>query len=315
MKKALALSILATTLSISQVVSAEQTYVGSNFNSVWAQVTSDAYAKPQNKISFGSLVEFGVNKIKNSAERTLSDHSDILPQFNKLAHPNGICLKGTWEIDQENIYSGLFKNGSKAMIIARASTAMSTTKAGETRAFGLAGKIFSQDEVDQESLVPTANFFLVDDLGGTKAKHYTDVAMTNEPAVSKTFEVIKNLAYALKLASTFGKADENPGMRQMYEISEMDAEGKVITPKWMKIQARAGQTINKSDFRDELNVKNYNNHLVFDISVANSELSNGQKDWERIGSVTFEESVVSNSCDHRLHFHHPKWRKDLKHKL
>jgi len=31
-------------------------------------------------------------------------------------------------------------------------------------------------------------------------------------------------------------------------------------------------------------------------------------------NITFDESVVSNSCDHRLHFHHPKWRDDLKYR-
>jgi hypothetical protein len=30
--------------------------------------------------------------------------------------------------------------------------------------------------------------------------------------------------------------------------------------------------------------------------------------FERIGYLEFTESVASDSCDHRIHFHHPKFR-------
>lgn len=290
-----------------------QDYIGSNADQVWQQVTSDGYELPNNKISFHSLYGFFKDKIERSAKRTLSDRSDILPQFNKLAHPNGVCLKGTWEIDQDSIYSGYFKKGSKAVIIARASTAMSHTKKGKYRAFGFAGKIFPQDENDTSSLVKTANFFMVDDLGGTKAEHYTDVTMTNEPAVSKTQDIFLHVAYAIKLALTFGQADNNPGMRQLYEVSTLGDDIEVVTPKWMSVSARVDQKIDEADFRDELNIDNYNGNLVFDISVANQVDELGNKNWKRIGSININDSIVSNSCDHRLHFHHPKWISNLDH--
>ncbi|PIP88899.1 MAG: hypothetical protein COW01_04915 [Bdellovibrionales bacterium CG12_big_fil_rev_8_21_14_0_65_38_15] len=315
LKKIIASIIVIAAIAPTFATQNVEEYLGSNFNSVWNQVSSDQYQLPKNKISFHSLYGFFKDKIKKNAKRTLSDRSDILPQFNKLAHPNGICLKGTWNIDQESIYSGYFKKGSKALIIARASTALSHTKRGKYRAFGFAGKIFAQDENDFDSKVKTANFFMVDDLGGTKAEHYTDVAMLNEPAVSKTTDVIIHVAYAIKLALTFGKADNNAGIRQLYEISELGNDKNVITPKWMNVQARVQNKIDEDDFRDELNVDNYQGELVFDISVANKEDEQGQKNWKRIGTINFNESIVSNSCDHRLHFHHPKWRTDLKHSL
>lgn len=50
-----------------------------------------------------------------NANRTLNNHTDVLEPFDKLAHPNGICFKGVWKVDKENIYSGYFKNGSEAL--------------------------------------------------------------------------------------------------------------------------------------------------------------------------------------------------------
>jgi len=284
-----------------------------SFQDVWSEVTSDPLSTlPQNTISFGKLFTFSKNIILSDAKRTLVERADILEPFEKLAHPNGICLKGKWEINQENPYSGYFKNSTEALIIARASSAMSKTKRGEIRAFGLAGKIFPTTDENQINSEHTANFFVIDDLGGTDAEHFTDVELTNEPKVTTTSEVLKNLLYGLKVAKAFATADKNPGIRQVYEISELGENDKttIVTPKWMKISAQKGQTVDAEDFRDEFILTN-NKKMVFNIAVASKEV-NGKKEWKTIGVITFDSSVVSNSCDHRLHFHHPKWRDDLK---
>ena len=284
-----------------------------SFQDVWKEIVSDPLKTlPQEKISFGKLFTFSKNIILTNAKRTLEEQRDIIEPFEKLAHPNGVCLNGTWEIHTQNPYSGYFKKGSKALIIARASSAMSKTKRGEIRAFGLAGKLFPTTDKEERNKEPTANFFTIDDLGGTNALHFTDVELTNEPNVSTTSEVIKNLLYALKVAKAFGDADENPNIRQLYEISELGEANKkkILTPKWMKISAQKGQTIDAQDFRDEFILNNHKK-IVFDISVA-SNMSKNQKNWKTIGTITFKESIVSTTCDHRLHFHHPKWRDDLK---
>ncbi len=290
-------------------------YEGSTYSEVWSQVESDTYkVLPKNKISVASLFGFLKNKIKRAAKRTLSDRSDILPQFRKLAHPNGICLTGTWEITEENPYGGYFKKGSEALIVARASTALSGTTQGRNRGFGLAGKIFPTNNPLHEEKLETANFFLVDDLGGTKAPHYTGVEMTNAPETSVTTAVLAHAIYAAKLALTFGMADANPNIRQVYEISHLGEANpeSIRTPEFMKIGAQKGQTVDRKDFRDELRIENYSGELLMDISVSNGE-TNGKKNWKKIGVVRFTESAASNSCDHRLHFHHPKWKSDLNH--
>ena len=200
-----------------------------SFQDVWTQTASDPLTVlPQDKVSWGKLASWGKNIILEDAERTLEEHADILKPFDKLAHPNGICLKGFWAIHEKNRYSGYFKNHSKALIIVRASSALSNTHRGEIRSFGFAGKIFPSLNPHQVNQENTANFFLIDNLGGTDAAHYTDVTLTNEPSVSVNSEVLKNVLYALELANVFAKVDENPGIRQLYEISEL-GEKTVLT--------------------------------------------------------------------------------------
>lgn len=284
-----------------------------SFQDVWNQVASDPLtALPQDKVSFGKLFTWKKNIILDDAKRTLKEHADILEPFDKLAHPNGICLKGIWEIHKDNRYSGYFKNRSKALIIVRASSAMSNTHRGEMRAFGFSGKIFPSMNPLQINKENTANFFLIDDLGGTDAEHYTDVTLTNEPSFTTTSAVLKNLLYSLTIASAFSESDKNPGIRQLYEISELGEKksASIITPKWMKVEAKTGQTVDASDFRDELLIPGQEK-LVFIVSVSNKENNQGKKEWQDIGTITLDTSVVSTSCDHRLHFHHPKWRSDL----
>ena len=283
--------------------------IKSSFQTVWDAVIADKHATlPQDTISFLKL-----KKIHEDAKRTLDNRADLLPSFNKLAHPNGICLKGIWQIDHKNPYSGYFKQHSKALIIARASSAMSATKQGEIRAFGFAGKLFPTLDANKISPENTANFFLIDDLGGTSIKHYTDTRMTNEPKVSITRQVLTSLPYTIKVARAFAKADKNPGIRQLYEISHLSETNSttIITPKWMKLQAQKVQRINASDFRHELSITQ-GEKIIFDISVA-SKVQDDKKDWQQIGTITIDDSVVSASCDHRLHFHHPVWRDDLRH--
>ncbi len=283
------------------------------FETVWEQVISDPVEQlPQVKVSYRKLVEQRKNIILSDAKRTLNSHSDILPYFEKLAHPNGVCFKGVWNITESNKYSGYFKKNTKALIIVRASSAMSNTKSGQLRSFGFAGKIFPTMDPLKTNMESTANFFLIDDLGGTRAKYYTDVTLMNSPPASITSEVVKNLLYAIKLARAFSQSDKNPKIRQVYEISQLGENDNslVVTPRWMKVKALQGQTVNEVDFRNELSINDKN--LIFRVSVS-SEIIDGKKDWLDIGLITLDSSVVSSSCDHRLHFHHPKWRSNLTH--
>lgn len=261
------LGTLLTVLTISCSLSAVENYTGSSANQVWETTKSNPYLElPSDRVGYKSLFDGAVSLIERSASRTINDHSDTLPYFTKLAHPNGVCLKGQWKITKENPYTGLFKKDSEVIIIARASVALNDTEEGKLRGFGLAGKLFATN--DHNQIVKTSNFFLIDDLGGTKAAHYTDVEMTNEPEVSKTWVFFKYIRYALKISSTFKKVDSHPTMRQVYEISEngLGANEKLVNPKWMMVKASTDQPkVNEIDFRNELSMENNGGNLKFEI--------------------------------------------------
>lgn len=314
MKLFILMSAVFTLSACSQQLSLpkEQKSENMSFNSVWTEVASDPLEiLPQTKVSYLKLFSKGEDIILKDAQRTLSDHSDLLEPFEKLAHPNGICLKGIWKIDTPNIYAGYFKKGSEALMITRASSAMSNTKSGEVRSFGFAGKLFPTLNPNKVDTQHTGNFFLIDDLGGTKAAHYGDEELTNEPSISLNREALKHTFYALKVASTFSKVDQQSSIRQMYEISYLgeDKSQKNITPKWMKVEPVNSIKENVKDFRDELRIPE-GKHLLFNIFVT-SEVVDGKKNWQKIGTIVFDASVVSKSCDQRLHFHHPIWRDDI----
>jgi len=315
MKILLYILIISTIIGCSKEVKMDtvQTTQNYSFKKVWDEVNSDPLKElPQNGVSFAKLSSSTENLILKDALRTLNSYADILEPFDKLAHPNGICFKGIWNIDTKNIYSGYFKKDSKALIIARASTALSETTNDDKRAFGFAGKLFASTNPNKINKFHSANFFLIDDLGGTDAKSYTEVSLTNDPLVSFSFAVLKNLLYASKVAYNFAKADKNSGIRQLYEISQLGEKSlkNIITPKWLKLETQKSSKREAKDFRDELKIDN--KELIFDIFVANKIIGK-KKNWKKIGTITLDTSVVSNSCDHRLHFHHPKWRDDLNH--
>jgi len=303
--KTLLVILFISTIYAKESNNNSQTYIYT-FNELWNIVKSDKLQKlPQYEVSINNLYKNNLDIITTDAKRTLSNSSDILKSFRKKAHPNGICFKGIWNIDTANIYSGYFQNNTRSNIIVRASSAMSNTKSNETRILGFAGKIFP---LDKDIKHKSANFFLIDDLGGTNKKYYSNITLVNEPPLSFTHVILKNLLYSIKIANTFEDADKNSKIRQLYQVSQYleNKAQNTITPKWMKLtmkEKHKGNMKDGIDFRDELKIIN-NKFLVFNIFVANKKIKE-KKNWKKIGTITLEESVVSNSCDSRLHFWHP----------
>lgn len=305
------ISILSLILSMNLLA---ETYKGSSFNGVWDLVTKSKHSSlPQTKVTLDSFFNGLTNLLSKAAKETVKNKNDIRPYFNKLLHSNGICMKGTWDITRENPYSGYFKKGSKALIIARASTTLSNTRRGSLRGFGLAGKIFPTLNEDQS--VKTGNFFLIDNLVGTYAKNFTRVNLGNQPGIIPAFSfTVPFLApIGFVTAKAFALADINPGVRQVYSISHLGINDprKAKTPKWMMIRGSNNEVINsKKDFRAEL-IKHMkmNKKVSFDIFVANDMII---KKWDKIGVIAFDKIISSKGCDHRLHFHHHKFKTTIK---
>jgi hypothetical protein len=311
-------SLLPLAMSLSLVPPAHaDDYQGSSFAEVWQQVASDPYATlPQEEVRVDRF--FGnwfVDHLLIAAKRTLSSRADLLPYFDKLVHPNGICLAGEWEITEPTPYTGYFAMGSRALFIARASTALTPTKRGQWRSFGFAGKLFPT--LDAWTPVPTANFVTIENLGGTLREHFLDAENTNDIIlINPTPEAAWNGPVGLVAARDFAIADgtldvTRPLIRQLYPISEAGGvpPAQAKTPKWMMITgAEDVPRASLVDFRDELRLENYPGGLRFDILVSSLGTRIGPKIWDRIGTIHVYETVASESCDHRLHFAHAPWR-------
>ena len=81
----------------------------------------------------------------------------------------------------------------------------------------------------------------------------------------------------------------------------------------MMIKAAPNQGINAEDFRDELDIEKIGKPVILEIHVSSTDNNSGVVSFQRIGHIELNESVISKTCDKRLHFSHPKWRDDLKH--
>jgi len=171
----------------------------------------------------------------------------------------------------------------------------------------MAVKLFPTSDPTHAPPLKTANFFVIDDLGGTALANYLDAPMTNEPNTSIRFSSLLIAPIAAAATAAFTAADKNPGIRQLYPVAELGlpAGRAARAPKYIQIKGAAYERRqDKTDFRDELNLALYKGFLDFDVRVSESKTG----PFERIGYLEFTESVASDSCDHRIHFHHPKFR-------
>lgn len=274
------------------------------------------------------------NQFKQAAIRTLKTSADLRwgsdgKGFKKIIHSNGVSMTGTWEITEDNEFSGYFKKGSKGLIISRLSCGSSAIKRGNKRAFGFAGKLFPTTDENHTELLKPASFFCLDSLSGSDATHYTDVTLVNGIAVRILDVDFPSKLMLLRAGIVFGGIDKNGTLRQLYQISELNKAPDEVTntPKFMCVAPSEGhQTIDEDDFRDELLAHIYDKGnpkpqrtLSFDILVSNEgkEIGNavtGSKfevsNWKKIGAITFEDGVASYNSDFVLHFTHPPWRND-----
>jgi hypothetical protein len=272
-------------------------YRGTSFAELRRVIWCDPYSKLPYQLGLGPLkfVTFF-----NHSSRNLSDRRDLLPYFDKLIHANGICLTGTWEITEDSPYTGYFAKGKKGLLLVRASVAGLTVSAGTRRALGFGGKLFPTMEPEEQQY--PANFVVVSHLSGIRSKHITTIDMTNMP--TRGFDPLANFVSRV----VFRLLDTRPDWRQLHPISTLGLSpgDRVCTPDLMLMRLSANMPkIAAKDFRDELRVRNYPaGRLVYDILVRNF----GEASWNRLGTMSFTEDVVSESGDKRLHFWIPRDR-------
>lgn len=253
-----------------------------------------------------SLTVFGTNTpLIKDAQRTLNERFDYYDYLPKKLHPNGVCVTGEWEIDKASAYSGYFKQGSKALFIGRISVTMGSVARGEKRGFGFAGKIFPT--MDENAIVKTANFFSVDVLLGTKLERVLDARMTNQPETGFKFSM---LGLALKIASTFKQADQDPTFRPLTPIAKLGESGLIKTPRWFRLSAVASTLKNhQSDFRNEiLKAFQDNKEVAFNIDATDIDPDRNAHMWSNLGKIRLTRALASFACDRKLHFAHPRMK-------
>jgi hypothetical protein len=297
-------------------------YEGTTFSEVWDDIASDPYeVLPQYEVTLERMFDhvgwFPVNRILEASKRTLENSEDLYPIGVKLVHANGVCLAGTWNITEDNPYTGYFRPGSIGLIIVRASTLLSDTTRGSYRAFGVAGKIFPTTNPNHTDALRSANFFALDSAAGTLAESFLDVGLQNDllslminkdfikasPALAATFEAFIRAERALNPLQA--------AERQLYPVAELGETdlSAVNTPRWIQIAASPEiPRVDETDFRDELDIDNYPGGLQFDVFVSDTNTRLEEKEWTRIGHIDITDSVASEGCDTRLHFPHPKFR-------
>ncbi len=308
---------LGSTTSLAQT---ETSYKGSRFSDTWSTVLEGPYQNlPQEKVTVRSFMSGVLNNLQKASERTLATGDDTLPYFQKLLHPNGICMAGTWNITEPSRYSGYFKQGSQGLIILRGSAALSQINRGEKRSFGLAGKIYPTIDPNHQKPLKTANFFTIDNLAGTYSKNFLDSPMTNDiTSIGFGLDNLSQLGILNAANNAFSAAEKTLNrvlsVRQLYQVSELGEQDpkSAITPLWLKVAGRPETRSLNKDFRDDIRVPLRTGILYFDIFVSSEGNLGKDKVWQKIGYIAVDQESTSEGCDHRLHFQHPGWRNDLR---
>lgn len=328
----------------------DRSYKGSRYSEVYKAIfanpyqriwgSKDAPALPSYKVTLasvlGGILPFGKpSRFLQSAERTVDSDADLRwgidgKGFRRLVHPNGVCLTGLWEINEETEYSGYFKKGSKAVMIGRYSTCCTETRRGKVaRSLALVGKLYPTTDPHHTELLHTASFFTQQDLGGEYSNFINDAELRNAPD-TRAWRRGSAVPVLLITGAIFLRVDKEPSNRQLYEIAELGKpeQEPTRTPQFMRLRVVADQPRIEGDaldFRDEIMAQIYDKgdqtpkrSLSFNIDVSDTGITKGTpvfqrriiSDWRIIGKITFKEAVVSYNGDFVLHFNHPTWRDD-----
>lgn len=327
----------------------DRAYRGSRFSEVRDAVFGNPYQKvwggdgepplPVYEVNLASalrgILSFGRRYFfRQAVERAVDSHADLRwgaggKGFRRLLHPNGVCLTGLWEITQDTAYSGYFRKGCRAVIIGRYSTCCTEPRRGHTRSLSLVGKLFPTTDPNHTELLRTANFITQEDLGGEDTGYINDAECRNAPD-TRAWRRGAGLGVFIVEAVLFLRADKQPTIRQLYPIAELDKEEGEATraPEFMRLLVAPEQPRIEGvalDFRDEIMAQIFDKGdpspkrtLTFNIQVTDEGSTAGPpvferrtfKNWRNIGTITFDNAVVSYNGDFVIHFNHPTWRDD-----
>jgi hypothetical protein len=332
---------------IEGVTDEDRAYKGSRFAEVRDAIFANPYQRVWGRAGEPSLPVYevtttsvlrgvlpfgGPHLFRKATERAVDSHADLRwgpdrKGYRRLLHPNGICLTGLWEIAEENPYSGYFKKGSRALVVARYSTCCTETRRGHARSLALVGKLYPTIDPNHAEPFVTANFITQQDLGGDYCDFINDAEVRNAPD-TRAWRRGGALPVLLVTGAVFRGVDKEPSQRQLYQIAELGKpKGESTrTPEFMRLlvspeQPRiAGEAL---DFRDEMMAQIFDRGdpqpkrtLTFNVEVTDEGKTRGLpffqrrsfKNWRHIGRMIFDNAVASYNGDFVVHFSHPTWR-------
>lgn len=327
----------------------DRAYDGSRFSDVVDALFANPYQKvwggegepplPVYKVTLSSvlrgLLPFARDYIfRQATQRAVDSHADLRwgpdgKGYRRLLHPNGVCLMGLWEITEETAYSGYFRKGSQALVVARYSTCCSEPQRGHTRSLAMVGKLFPTTDPRHQQPLRTASFITQQDIAGDHTDYINDAEVRNAADVH-AWRRGSGVPVLLITGVIFQRVDKQPTQRQLYQIAELGkAQGEptrcpdfmrlLVAPQQPRIQGEA------LDFRDEVMAQIFDRgdpvpkrKLIFNIEVTDEGSIQGSpiaqkrafNNWRYIGRMTFDNAVASYNGDFVVHFNHPTWRDD-----
>jgi hypothetical protein len=328
-------------LGIPQFTDEDAAYQGSRFRDVVDALLANPYQRVWGRAGEPLLPVYDVTfatvagqHFHDASARTVDSGADLRwgpdrKGFRRIVHPNGVCLIGRWQITADTEYSGYFTKGSTALAISRYSTCCTDTCRGQTRSLSMVGKLFPTTDPDHAAPLRTANFMTQDDIVGEDTEFINDIELRNAP---NTTVARRGLGAPTLVATglTFNKVDQHPTIRQLYAIAEMGKPAGQPTraPEFMRLLVSPDQPRiagNALDFRDEIMAQIFDRgdpapkrRLTFDIELTDDGETTGTqleerrtfRNWRRVGTLTFDNAVISYNGDFVIHFNHPTWREN-----
>ncbi len=284
---------------------------------------------------FGGLLSHGrPPRFERASERSIDSGADLRwganrKGFTRLLHPNAVCLVGRWQITEDTPYSGYFARGRTALVVARYSSGAGGIRRGQIRSLALVGKLFPTVDPDHPTPLRTANFITQEDIGGARTESINAAELRNAPDVT-VFRRGPAGTILIKIAAVFRRVDKQPTIRQLYPIAELGkpADAPTRAPEFMRLCVASGQPLIAGadlDVRDEVMAQIFDRGdptpkrtLTFTIDVTDEGHTSGTAfrvrrtfwNWRRIGTLVFDNAVVSYNGDAVIHFTHPTWRQD-----
>ena len=326
---------------VQEMTDEDRAYRGSTYREVVDAIFANPYQKvwggpgepslPIYEVSFFGLLRGGFGA---ASARILDSGADLRwgsdgKGYRRLVHPNGVCLTGRWTITEPTPYSGYFAQGSEALVVGRYSTCCTRTERGQVRSLSLIGKLFPTTDANHAMPLQTATFVTQEDIGGSTSRSINDIELRNAPDTTVTRRGA-GVPILLAVASAFRRVDQQPTIRQLYQVAELGKPANEPTraPEFMRLLVAPAQpTIpgDRLDVRDEIMAQIFDRGdpqpkrtLTFTIEVTDQGKTSGPairerrefKNWRRIGTLVFDNAVVSYNGDCVIHFRHPVWRMD-----